>query len=78
MQAAADSYLEAVYEFGRQRKACGGCWDAPAVLEAQRIMNERDAVYQSLREPARVAVEALNAALEEWDRVRDISLVNTP
>ncbi len=82
MEDAAASYLEAVYEFGRVRKGlrdvCGGCWDHPDVVAAQRIMNERDAVYQSLRGPAKAAANAYNAALERWDRARNLAKVNLP
>ena len=82
MQAAADASLEALYEFGRVRKGlrdvCGDCWDHPDVVAAKRVMDERASAYSALRGPAKAAANAYNAALERWDRARDLAKVNLP
>ncbi len=76
--AAANSYLEAVYAWGdlkKRNRACGGCL-AEATEEARQLKNERYAIYKPLIKPARDAAAAFNAALERWDRARDVGAVN--
>jgi len=66
--AARDKVLDALYA----ADDCDWC-------HAKKVAYEKaDAEYQVVRAQGKILVDAYNKALEEWDRVRDVSKVNLP